>query len=57
MGEEQDLVGPMVCNHCGNETVFKREGIYDYRYKEEDLEFWESVKGFVVRPLTCECVV
>ncbi len=47
MGEEQDLVGPMVCNHCGNETVFKREGIYDYRYKEEDLEFWESVKGFV----------
>lgn len=52
MSENQDFVGPMVCKHCNNETVFKQEGMYNFR-AEDDSEYWLQYKWLLLRCLTC----
>ncbi len=53
MDKEQELTGPSVCKHCGNETVFKKEGIYTHRYTDDDTEVWAEYQWQLHRCLTC----
>ncbi len=53
MVKDTDLTEPRVCNHCGNKTVFKKQGTYSHRYDEEDLEWWVEYVWEVLECLSC----
>ncbi|GHO53748.1 DUF4145 domain-containing protein [Ktedonobacter robiniae] len=54
MNEDKDLVGPMACHHCGNRTIFKKEGEYIYFTEDEHFENeWAKYIWQLLRCLTC----
>lgn len=54
MEKEQDLMGPMICNHCGNNTVFRKQGRYRYKAEEEDIpEWWTLYEWHLLKCLSC----
>lgn len=53
MAKEQELIGPSVCNHCGNKTVFKLQKTYLHRYEEEDMEWWVEYVWQLSECLSC----
>jgi hypothetical protein len=58
MDEKQELAGPFVCKHCGNETIFKKAGSYTYRFTDEyrytgDSEYWVESEWILHKCLTC----